>query len=341
MAPFSQRARFCSKEKQRFVSQPSQPVPPKAVAGQFKIPNGAAYQKPADEYKKGPAGDTRHHVQVSEASLRGTEQDYHRTGRNNTNRGHKAAPDYVIPPGFSEVDYRDKNPGPGSGLPAIGMKRGQRSSSSNSQRGVQSLLTTAMEQSSQIAPAKTHHPLDFTLEWTRAERKKAYDCALKKVGEQGVEHILDTVRNKVELQTRGGLAQLNSAFHFFDKDRSASIDLVEFSSAMEAFGLQFDETQLTAVFAVYDEELQGGISYDSFSTAMQADRMRRTAQSASSDMQRDLVKKHHSKVTGAVRATSYTSHKQLDTTHSSAHGIAEQPHLQARPPQFRQFHSFK
>ena len=37
------------------------------------------------------------------------------------------------------------------------------------------------------------------------------------VGEQGVEHILDTVRNKVELQTRGGLAQLNNAFHFFDK----------------------------------------------------------------------------------------------------------------------------
>jgi len=113
--------------------------------------------------------------------------------------------------------------------------------------------------------------MDYANEFTKPERKRMYEQARSKVGEKAVEDILRAVREKVEQRTKGGLAQLNQVFHFFDKDHSASIDVVEFCQAMESFGLQFTEMQMLAVFAVYDTNFSGDIDYTEFSNAMQAE----------------------------------------------------------------------
>lgn len=334
---FNQQAdrnkRFRQQSGQKFVPQPAEAIPAKAIAGKFVIPEVSRYQKPADEYKKGPAGDTKHLVQVSEASWIAAAQTFHLNARNND----KAVPhQYCIPQGFRDEDvqagrFRE------STLPNIGTRRRRTSSAESAQRGFTGMMTTNME--SQIGAPKSRHPLDYAAEWSQEERKRAYAYALQKVGEQGVDNILESVRDKVEQRFTGGIAQLNSAFHFFDKDHSASIDLAEFSQAMEACGLQFTETQMVSVFAVYDRQLTGSISYDEFKAAMQADRVRRRP-SVSIDKAKPIVRRRISignSNSGMKndRPSDQLKSKESEDKCAGVH-VTEEPR-RVRPPQFRQF----
>jgi len=220
-------------------------------------------------------------------------------------------------------------------------------------RGVTSFSTTNEAFQSQVEVITRPHPLDYTVHWSQADREEAYSQALKTVGEQGVDQVLQSVRDKVEQRTRGGLTQLNSAFHFFDKDRSRSIDLPEFDQAMESFGLQFTEIQLTAIFAAHDKGLTGGISYEEFSKAMQKDpvRIRATSnQSSRQPMKARTNERFPAKAErswGSVKPHGRTSQGPTTTTTAVSKdweaesalrndAAREQGPRRIRPPQYRQ-----
>ena len=185
-----------------------------------------------------------------------------------------AVPDYVIPEGYDDTALQQRP----KGLPTLSSKRKpeqrRKSTSGKGQRGIGKQTewqTSSMSESQHALDASgpSNHPLDYMNSLPRDQRKKLYVDALKKSGSEGVASLLQCVREKVNQRTRGGLAQLHQAFHFFDKDHSSTIDLAEFAAAMEAFGLQFPESQLIALFAVYDKSLAGAIDYEQFSEVMQ------------------------------------------------------------------------
>merc|ERR1719265_1143336 len=109
---FNQQAnrdrRHRAQDAQRLVDQPTAPVPMKAVVGRFAIPNQAMFHRPADEYKKGPAGDTKKHVQISEASY--TESVLYGPNAPTVSKAYvqKADQNYKIPRGFGDEDLHTR-----------------------------------------------------------------------------------------------------------------------------------------------------------------------------------------------------------------------------------------
>jgi len=175
--------------------------------------------------------------------------------------------EYVLPEGYDDASLQR--------LPTLSSKRKPFRRKSNSGKGERGAGRNTEWQTSQMAESQhtsckpTKHPLDHMNQLSHSERKRTYDDALKKTGPDGVAGVLQAVREKVNQKMRGGLAQLQQAFHFFDQEQSATVDLPKFAGAIEAFGLQFPEHQLVAVFATYDRSLSGSISYDEFLKGMQ------------------------------------------------------------------------
>jgi len=101
-------------------------------------------------------------------------------------------------------------------------------------------------------------------EMTDAERREIYNKATKRIGADGVQFLITSVRDKIDQRTSGGPFALRKAFKYFDRDGSGDIDPDEFFDAMNWFGLQFTEHQVFALFGSIDEDAGGSIDYYEF-----------------------------------------------------------------------------
>lgn len=94
--------------------------------------------------------------------------------------------------------------------------------------------------------------------------KKIYDQATKRVGQEGVRQVERAMMSKLQQRTAGGQGGLRSAFKYFDRDASGTIDLDEFFKVLEFIGFTFTEDQVVALFGHYDLEHKGELDYYSF-----------------------------------------------------------------------------
>ena len=76
------------------------------------------------------------------------------------------------------------------------------------------------------------------------ERRAMYGQALNRVGEMGAKAVEDAMKSKLTQKTAGGPGSLRSAFKYFDRDGSGTIDLHEFFKVLEFMGLTFSEDQV-------------------------------------------------------------------------------------------------
>jgi len=97
------------------------------------------------------------------------------------------------------------------------------------------------------------------------EVDKEYVTAMKRVGLQGVQQVMDNtmrlVEQKASTQSKSKV-YLNKAFQAFDAG-GGQIALKNFRKAMESFGLQFTEDQAAALFGCFDAKRSGFIHYPS------------------------------------------------------------------------------
>merc|ERR1711968_83295 len=77
--------------------------------------------------------------------------------------------------------------------------------------------------------------------------------------------VEQAMKAKLSQRTAGGPGSLRSAFKYFDRDGSGTIDLHEFFKVLEFMGLTFSEDQVVALFGTYDEEnAEGELDYNLF-----------------------------------------------------------------------------
>jgi len=86
------------------------------------------------------------------------------------------------------------------------------------------------------------------------------------------------MKSKLTQRTAGGPGSLRSAFKYFDRDGSGTIDLHEFFKVLEFMGLTFSEDQVIALFGTYDDEdAVGELDYNLFvDRVMQGDGVQTT-----------------------------------------------------------------
>lgn len=96
------------------------------------------------------------------------------------------------------------------------------------------------------------------------EIKAIYSKAAQRVGEEGVRAVERAMMSKLQQRTAGGQGGLRSAFKYFDRDASGTIDLDEFFKVLEFIGFTFTEDQVTALFGYYDQEYNGELDYYAF-----------------------------------------------------------------------------
>jgi len=100
---------------------------------------------------------------------------------------------------------------------------------------------------------------------TPADRRKMYAKALQRVGKEGAAAVERAMKSKLAQKTAGGPGALRSAFKYFDRDGSGTIDLGEFFKVLEFMGLTFSHDQVVALFGQYDdEEATGELDYNLF-----------------------------------------------------------------------------
>lgn len=111
----------------------------------------------------------------------------------------------------------------------------------------------------QLAPAL------FDMEGLSPDEIKAmYTRATQRVGKEGVRMVERAMMSKLQQRTAGGQGGLRSAFKYFDRDASGTIDLNEFFKVLEFIGFTFGEDQVVALFGHYDRECQGELDYYAF-----------------------------------------------------------------------------
>lgn len=138
-----------------------------------------------------------------------------------------------------------------------------------------------------------------TSKMSKRERRSFYQGSLSRVGELGARAVEDAMKSKLTQRTVGGPGSLRSAFKYFDRDGSGTIDLHEFfkvifvpitklesflillapsefplnvvltsllatSKVLEFMGLTFSEDQVIALFGTYDEDDLGALDYHTF-----------------------------------------------------------------------------
>lgn len=109
--------------------------------------------------------------------------------------------------------------------------------------------------------SQEHDMSDMTSE----ERRKVYKTSLSRVGQQGASAVENAMKAKLGQRTGGGSGALRSAFKYFDRDGSGSIDLHEFFKVIEFMGLTFSEDQVIALFGLYDDDhAEGELDYNLF-----------------------------------------------------------------------------
>merc|ERR1711977_717777 len=94
--------------------------------------------------------------------------------------------------------------------------------------------------------------------------KTMYTRATQRVGKEGVRMVERAMMSKLQQRTAGGQGGLRSAFKYFDRDASGTIDLNEFFKVLEFIGFTFGEDQVVALFGHYDRECQGELDYYAF-----------------------------------------------------------------------------
>jgi len=98
---------------------------------------------------------------------------------------------------------------------------------------------------------------------TQAERRKLYAQAQARVGAEGIKIVEAAMTEKLSQRSSSG--SLRSAFKYFDRDGSGTIDLVEFFKVLEFMGLTFDEHQVIALFGHFDRDnAEGELDYNLF-----------------------------------------------------------------------------
>jgi len=111
----------------------------------------------------------------------------------------------------------------------------------------------------QLAPAL------FDMEGMGVDEIRAmYRRATQRVGEEGVRMVERAMMSKLQQRTAGGQGGLRSAFKYFDRDASGTIDLNEFFKVLEFIGFTFGEDQVVALFGHYDRECNGELDYYAF-----------------------------------------------------------------------------
>merc|ERR1711977_305729 len=96
------------------------------------------------------------------------------------------------------------------------------------------------------------------------ERRRMYRRAFNRVGAEMTSVVERAMKSKLTQRTAGG-AGLRSAFKYFDRDGSGTIDLAEFFKVLEFMGLTFTEDQVISLFGTYDDEnAEGELDYNLF-----------------------------------------------------------------------------
>merc|ERR1711907_588537 len=100
---------------------------------------------------------------------------------------------------------------------------------------------------------------------TEEERRRLYRQSQQRVGKQGTQAVENAMKAKLTQRTAGGPGSLRSAFKYFDRDGSGTIDLHEFFKVLEFMGLTFSEDQVVALFGQCDDEYaEGELDYNKF-----------------------------------------------------------------------------
>jgi len=86
------------------------------------------------------------------------------------------------------------------------------------------------------------------------ERRAMYGQALNRVGDMGAKAVEEAVQKKLTQKTAGGPGSLRSAFKYFDRDGSGTIDLHEFFKVLEFMGLTFSEDQVNPYHTQHKRE---------------------------------------------------------------------------------------
>jgi hypothetical protein len=92
-------------------------------------------------------------------------------------------------------------------------------------------------------------------------RRKLYNDALQRVGPAGAHAVEEMMKDKLHQRSSGGSATLRSAFKYFDRDSSGTIDFHEFSRAIEFMGVSCSHDQVMALFGTYDTEDSVGVRH--------------------------------------------------------------------------------
>jgi len=103
---------------------------------------------------------------------------------------------------------------------------------------------------------------------TKHFRKREYNDAIKKVGEQEINRLERVMKDKLFQRSYATSSpfQVRKAFKFFDREQCLRIPIEGFTRALEFLGFQFSELQNRALFARYDTHCTGEIDYMNFIT---------------------------------------------------------------------------
>jgi len=113
-----------------------------------------------------------------------------------------------------------------------------------------------------IIQKNTEHDIS---EMSCDDRRKLYATALRRVGQDAASAVEFAMKSKLAQRTAGGPGSLRSAFKYFDRDGSGTIDLHEFFKVLEFIGFTFSEDQVIALFGQYDEkDAAGELDYNAF-----------------------------------------------------------------------------
>lgn len=100
---------------------------------------------------------------------------------------------------------------------------------------------------------------------TQHTRRRDYKDALEAVGDVELDRLERVMKDKLFQRSYATSSpfQVRKAFKFFDRERTLTISLEGFTSALEFLGFQFQECTL-ALFARYDTDFSGSIDYMHF-----------------------------------------------------------------------------
>lgn len=85
-----------------------------------------------------------------------------------------------------------------------------------------------------------------------------------KVGQKGVEDLVEDLRNKLQQRGVRGIFSLGRLFRNIDDDGSRSINISEFSKVCNEFRMDYAQKDLQSVFNYIDVNHNGEIDYDEF-----------------------------------------------------------------------------